>query len=34
VVQLEHILAGKDLRLSDEVVAEIGQAHRAHPMPF
>ncbi|MCA0927267.1 aldo/keto reductase [Ruegeria profundi] len=34
VAQLEHILAGKDLRLSDEVMAEIGQAHRAHPMPF
>ncbi|WP_170348937.1 aldo/keto reductase [Ruegeria atlantica] len=34
VAQLEHILAGKDLRLSDEVVAEIGQAHRTHPMPF
>ncbi|MES0824151.1 aldo/keto reductase [Ruegeria sp. SCP11] len=34
VAQLEHILVGKDLRLSDEVVAEIGQAHRAHPMPF
>ncbi len=34
VAQLEHILAGKDLRLSAEVVAEIGQAHRAHPMPF
>ncbi|MBO9444839.1 aldo/keto reductase [Ruegeria sp. R14_0] len=34
VAQLEHILAGKDLRLSDEVLAEIGQAHRAHPMPF
>ncbi|WP_170325175.1 aldo/keto reductase [Ruegeria arenilitoris] len=34
VAQLEHILAGKDLRLSDEIVAEIGQAHRAHPMPY
>jgi aryl-alcohol dehydrogenase-like predicted oxidoreductase len=34
VAQLEHILTGKDLRLSDEVVAEISQAHRAHPMPY
>ncbi|WP_170399479.1 aldo/keto reductase [Ruegeria arenilitoris] len=34
VAQLEHILAGKDLRLADGIVAEIGQAHRAHPMPY
>ncbi|WP_170328965.1 aldo/keto reductase [Ruegeria arenilitoris] len=34
VTQLERILAGRELRLSDEVVAEIGQAHRAHPMPY
>ncbi|WP_170383003.1 aldo/keto reductase [Ruegeria atlantica] len=34
VSQLEHVLAGKDMRLSDEVITEIGQAHRAHPMPF
>ncbi|CUJ88401.1 General stress protein 69 [Ruegeria denitrificans] len=34
VAQLDHILAGKDVRLSDEVVTEIAQAHRAHPMPF
>ncbi|WP_420586903.1 aldo/keto reductase [Ruegeria sp.] len=32
--QLEHILAGRDLRLSDEVVKDITEAHRAHPMPF
>ncbi|MEM1005806.1 MAG: aldo/keto reductase [Pseudomonadota bacterium] len=32
--QLDHILAGKDLRLSDDVVREIGQAHRTHPMPY
>ena len=32
--QLEHILAGADLVLSDEVVAEIDAAHKAHPMPF
>ncbi|WP_170572092.1 aldo/keto reductase [Ruegeria atlantica] len=34
VAQLEHVLAGKDMRLSDEVITEIGQAHRVHPMPF
>ena len=34
VAQLEHILDGKDLQLPDEVLTEIGQAHRAHPMPF
>ncbi|WP_373635272.1 aldo/keto reductase [Yoonia sp. SS1-5] len=32
--QLVQILAGKDLRLSDEVVAEIEAAHKAHPMPY
>jgi len=34
LAQLEHILAGADLRLSDEVLAEIDTAHRAHPLPF
>ncbi|MFY2824922.1 aldo/keto reductase [Ruegeria sp. MALMAid1280] len=34
ITQLEHILADNDLRLSDDVVAEIDQAHRAHPMPY
>ena len=32
--QLDHILAGADLVLSDEVTAEIDAAHKAHPMPF
>jgi aryl-alcohol dehydrogenase-like predicted oxidoreductase len=32
--QLEHILAGSDVVLSDEVLAEINNAHKAHPMPF
>lgn len=32
--QLEHILAGKDLVLSSEVMAEISAAHRAFPMPY
>ena len=34
VLQLEHILRGADLELSTDVLAEINQAHRAHPMPF
>jgi aryl-alcohol dehydrogenase-like predicted oxidoreductase len=32
--QLAETLATGDLRLSDEVLAEIAAAHRAHPMPF
>lgn len=32
--QLEHILAGKDLTLSEEVMADIDLAHRAHPYPY
>ena len=32
--QLEHILAGADLVLSDEVLAEITAANKAHPMPY
>ncbi|MCP4209197.1 MAG: aldo/keto reductase [Shimia sp.] len=34
IEQLEHILAGADLRLSAEVLKDISAAHRAHPMPF
>ncbi len=34
VAQLEHILSGVDLRLSDEVLSEIEAAHKAHPMPY
>ncbi len=34
VAQLEHVLAGADLELSDEAMTEINAAHRAHPMPF
>ena len=33
-IQLEHILAGADLVLNDEVMAEIDATHKAHPMPF
>jgi aryl-alcohol dehydrogenase-like predicted oxidoreductase len=32
--QLDHIIAGKDVVLSDEVLADINAAHREHPMPY
>ncbi len=32
--QLELILAGRDLVLSEDVMAEIDAAHKLHPMPF
>ncbi|WP_424939655.1 aldo/keto reductase [Aliiroseovarius sp. S253] len=32
--QLARMMDGKDLILSDEVMADIDTAHRAHPMPF
>lgn len=32
--QLQHILAGLDVTLSDEVMADIDAAHKAHPMPY
>ncbi len=32
--QLERIIAGADVVLSDEVMADIDLAHRAHPMPY
>lgn len=34
VAQLDHILAGTDTVLSDEALAAIEAAHKAHPMPF
>ncbi len=34
LVQLEHILQGTAMELSDEVLAEINAANRAHPMPY
>ncbi|MBO6897359.1 MAG: aldo/keto reductase [Shimia sp.] len=34
VEQLDHILAGADLRLGAEVLKDISAAHRAHPMPY
>jgi aryl-alcohol dehydrogenase-like predicted oxidoreductase len=32
--QLERIIAGADLVLSDEVMADVDTAHRAYPMPY
>ncbi|WP_424176823.1 aldo/keto reductase [Yoonia sp. TsM2_T14_4] len=32
--QLAHILAGRDTMLTDELLAAIGAAHRAHPLPY
>ena len=34
MTQLEHILAGLDLRLSDDALGRISQFHRDHPMPY
>lgn len=32
--QLQHILDGKDLVLTEEVLTELDEVHRAHPMPY
>jgi aryl-alcohol dehydrogenase-like predicted oxidoreductase len=32
--QLEHILAGLDVTLGDDVLADLNDAHKAHPMPY
>ena len=32
--QLELALGAAEVRLSDEVMAEIAAAYRAHPMPY
>jgi len=32
--QLTHLLAGRDVALSSELVAEIDETHRANPMPY
>lgn len=32
--QLAHILAGRDTMLTDELLAAIGAAHRAYPLPY
>ncbi|WP_371169093.1 aldo/keto reductase [Aliiroseovarius sp. 2305UL8-7] len=32
--QLQRVLEGKDVTLSEDVLADINLAHQAHPMPF
>ncbi|MEM6386173.1 MAG: aldo/keto reductase [Pseudomonadota bacterium] len=32
--QLDHILAGRDVTLADEIHAALSKAHQDHPMPF
>ncbi|WP_104493175.1 aldo/keto reductase [Paracoccus denitrificans] len=32
--QLDHLLAGLDLRLSDEALKRIDRLHRSHPLPY
>ena len=32
--QLEHLLAGKDIKLTDEALSDLNQINRQHPMPF
>lgn len=34
LAQLEHALGAADVTLSEEVLAEIDAAHKAHPMPY
>lgn len=34
VAQLEHLLDGRDVTLSDDLLAEIAATHKAHPMPY
>jgi aryl-alcohol dehydrogenase-like predicted oxidoreductase len=34
LAQLEHILDGADTVLGPDVLAELDQAHKAHPMPY
>lgn len=34
MAQLDHIAAGRDIVLTDEAMADLSTANRAHPMPF
>ena len=34
LAQLDHVLGSVEVSLGDEVLEEITQAHRAHPMPY
>ena len=32
--QLEHLLAGKDIKLTDAALDDLNKINRSHPMPF
>jgi len=32
--QLEHLMLGKDMQLTDEALADLNEINRSHPMPF
>lgn len=32
--QLEHLLTGKEVKLTDEALVDLNQINRSHPMPF
>lgn len=34
LAQLDHVIAGKDVVLSDEVMDALDRVHKAHPMPY
>ena len=34
IAQLEHLYAGKDIKLTDEALTDLNQINRSHPMPF
>lgn len=34
LAQLDHALKAADVQLDDEVLAELDEAHKAHPMPY
>ena len=34
MAQLEHLVLGKDCKLSDEALSDLNQINRKHPMPF
>ncbi|WP_313350947.1 aldo/keto reductase, partial [Paracoccus sp. (in: a-proteobacteria)] len=34
LAQLDHLLAGLELRLTDEALKRIDKVHRSHPLPY
>jgi len=34
LAQLEHVLAGKEIKLTEEALTDLNQINRDHPMPF